>query len=52
MLNNYLPGEIWVSYLVLGGLFVILGLVLWTQKGSATLPEPAAGSALAPAPAS
>ncbi len=37
LLNNYLPGDVWVAYLVLGSVFVIIGLVLWTQRGSAVI---------------
>ena len=31
MLNDYLPGGVWVTYLVLGGLFTLGGLLLWQQ---------------------
>ena len=37
LLNNYLPGDVWVAYLVLGSLFVLIGLGLWTQRGSIRL---------------
>ena len=32
MINVYLPGGVWLSYLLVGGLFVILGFVLWGQR--------------------
>jgi hypothetical protein len=48
-LDNYLPGGVWVAYFVLGGVLVIGGLIVWTQKGPGTLPEPVAAPALSPA---
>jgi hypothetical protein len=50
-LNNYLPGGVWVAYFVLGGVFLIAGLIVWTQKGSATLPDPMP-AAVTPVPTS
>jgi hypothetical protein len=38
LLDNYLPGEVWVAYLVLGSVFVLIGLILWTQRGTGTIP--------------
>ena len=37
LLNNYLPGDVWVAYLVLGIVFVLIGLGLWTQRGRITI---------------
>ena len=37
LVNNYLPGDVWAAYLVLGGIFLLIGLVLWTKRGSASL---------------
>jgi hypothetical protein len=48
LLNNYLPGDVWVAYLVLGIVFVLIGLVLWTQRGSIKL-TPASETPAAPA---
>ena len=33
-INAYLPGEVWAAHLLLGVLFTIVGLVLWTQRRS------------------
>ena len=33
-INAYLPGEVWAAHLLLGVLFTIVGLVLWSQRGS------------------
>ena len=35
LLNNYLPGDVWVTYVVLGAVFFVVGLVLWTQARAA-----------------
>jgi len=31
ILDNYIPGDVWVVYLLLGGLFTLAGLLLWQQ---------------------
>ncbi|MBV8234790.1 MAG: hypothetical protein JO075_03715 [Acidimicrobiia bacterium] len=31
ILDNYIPGGVWVVYLLLGGLFTLAGLLLWQQ---------------------
>jgi len=31
ILDSYIPGGVWVVYLVLGGLFTLGGLLLWLQ---------------------
>ena len=31
ILNNYIPGGVWIVYLLLGGLFTLVGLLLWRQ---------------------
>jgi hypothetical protein len=49
LLDNYLPGEVWVVYFLLGGLFVIAGLILWTQKGHATISVPTPDASVTPA---
>lgn len=30
--NSYLPGDVWATYLLLGTILTIGGLVLWTQR--------------------
>ncbi len=30
------PTAIWASYLVLGGIFSLIGLILWAKRGSTT----------------
>jgi uncharacterized membrane protein len=30
-LDSYIPGGVWVVYLVLGGLFTLVGLLLWQR---------------------
>jgi hypothetical protein len=52
LLDNYLPGDVWVVYFLLGGVFVIAGLILWTQKGHATISDPVPAASIAPAPSS
>ncbi len=36
-LNEAIPGQVWVVYLILGAIFVALGMFLWSQK----TPKPA-----------
>jgi len=31
VLDNYIPGGVWVVYLLLGGLFTLVGLLLWQR---------------------
>ncbi len=31
LLDSYLPGGVWVVYLLLGGIFTVVGLYLWTR---------------------
>ena len=31
IMDSYIPGGVWVVYLVLGGLFTLAGLLLWQQ---------------------
>ncbi len=49
LVNNYLPGGVWAAYLLLGGIFVIGGLILWAQRGSARVPVTAAAPPTLPA---
>jgi hypothetical protein len=32
IIDNYLPGEVWATYLLLGLIFTILGIVLWSRR--------------------
>ena len=31
IMDSYIPGGVWVVYLLLGGLFTLVGLLLWLQ---------------------
>lgn|SRR5262245_20468200 len=42
LVNNYLPGDVWAAYLLVGSIFALVGAILWTQRGSATIPVPPA----------
>ena len=33
-INAYLPGDVWAAHLLLGVLFTVAGLVLWSQRAS------------------
>jgi vacuolar-type H+-ATPase subunit I/STV1 len=35
VVNVYLPGGVWLSYFLVGGLFIIVGLMVWSQRGPA-----------------
>ncbi len=35
---TYIPGGVWVAWLILGGIFVVGGLLCWRMRGSR--PEP------------
>ena len=39
LVNNYLPGDVWAAYVLVGGIFLVVGLILWTKRGSASLPS-------------
>jgi hypothetical protein len=30
--DAYLPGEVWIPYLVVGGIFTLAGLLLWRKR--------------------
>ncbi|MGH9269040.1 MAG: hypothetical protein ACRD0D_12805, partial [Acidimicrobiales bacterium] len=32
LLNAYLPGDVWAAYLLLGGLFTLAGMLLWSFR--------------------
>lgn len=34
--DAYLPGEVWSAYLLLGTIFTLAGLFLWSRRGSPT----------------
>lgn len=37
-LESYLPGEVWLAYLVLGGIFVLAGAFCWTRRAARARP--------------
>jgi len=39
LVNSYLPGDVWGAHLLVGGLFVVGGLVLWMGRRA---PDPEA----------
>jgi amino acid transporter len=41
-LDVYLPGGVWAAYLVMGGIFVIAGALLWTRRSARPQPGPGA----------
>ena len=38
-LLTYIPGGVWVAYLILGGIFVIAGMFCWLQRNKQSKPE-------------
>jgi hypothetical protein len=30
--NNYLPSGVWVAYVLIGSLFMLVGMYLWRQR--------------------
>jgi hypothetical protein len=32
IIDNYLPGDVWATYLLLGGIFTVAGIVLWSLR--------------------
>ena len=32
----YVPGELWIGYVALGGIFVVAGLLFWRQRNVKT----------------
>lgn len=32
MLNNYLPSGVWLPYLILGAIFTLAGMFLWSKR--------------------
>lgn len=32
LINSYLPGEVWATYILLGGFFGGIGLLLWARR--------------------
>ncbi|MCU1485386.1 MAG: hypothetical protein JWN67_2132 [Actinomycetia bacterium] len=37
MADAYLPGEVWIPYLVVGGIFTLVGLFLWRKRSVKTV---------------
>jgi hypothetical protein len=35
--DDWIPGEVWSAYLVLGGIFIIAGLLVWTRRNRKTI---------------
>ena len=31
-MDVWIPGEVWVAHTILGGIFTVLGLFLWTER--------------------
>jgi hypothetical protein len=36
-LDAYLPGEVWIPYVALGGIFTLVGLFLWRKRSIKTV---------------
>jgi hypothetical protein len=34
IIDVYLPGDVWSTYLLLGGIFTIAGVVLWSRRNA------------------
>ena len=32
LINGYLPGDVWATYLLLGGVFLLVGIILWSRR--------------------
>jgi hypothetical protein len=32
LIDNYLPGEVWATYLLLGSVMLVVGLFLWSTR--------------------
>ncbi|MCU1373330.1 MAG: hypothetical protein JWO68_616 [Actinomycetia bacterium] len=37
MADVYLPGEVWIPYAALGGIFTLIGLLLWRKRSIKTV---------------
>lgn len=37
---TYIPGGVWVAWLILGGIFVLAGLLCWRMRGPRSEPNP------------
>ena len=40
LVDNYLPGEVWATYLLLGAIFLLAGIILWARR-TTQVPPPA-----------
>lgn len=36
-LDYVIPGHVWISYLIVGGVYCLVGVALWSQRGRARL---------------
>jgi hypothetical protein len=41
IVNVYLPGGVWLSYVLVGGLFAIIGFIVWSKRSASTSSSPA-----------
>jgi hypothetical protein len=37
LLDSYIPGEVWIPYVGLGGIFTLVGLFLWRKRSVKTV---------------
>jgi hypothetical protein len=40
LVDNYLPGDVWAAHLLVGLLFVLVGVILWSQRKAPAPVEP------------
>ncbi|HTN80965.1 MAG TPA: phage holin family protein [Acidimicrobiales bacterium] len=48
LVDNYLPGDVWAAYVLVGSVFLLAGLILWTQRGRASIQPAPAPTTLSP----
>ena len=37
LVDDWVPGEVWSAYIVLGGIFTLVGLLVWTRRSRKTI---------------